>query len=184
MDGLAHRIAKRWARVVLVFVVFLGTLVAIGLYLTPHFEHQLTTIGSSYGGWVEEADVALKKFAKDNGFEKRVPENFHLGQSIEELLGLGDPEGGAKTVENTLKLMTSTATWVLAIGSAFLLSLLFSFLIVLDLPKLTRGVQGLATSKIGFIYDEVAGSIYHFCKVLGRAMEAQPCHRLAAAGWQ
>lgn len=62
---------------------------------------------------------------------------------------------------------------VLGYASAFLLSLLFSFLIVLDLPKLQRSVQGLSRTKIGFIYDEVADNIAGFGKVLGKALEAQ-----------
>jgi predicted PurR-regulated permease PerM len=53
------------------------------------------------------------------------------------------------------------------------MSLLFSFLIVLDLRKITRGVQGLKNTKIGFIYDEVADNIAGFGRVLGRALEAQ-----------
>lgn len=61
----------------------------------------------------------------------------------------------------------------LGYASSFLLSLLFSFLIVLDLKKLQRGVQGLSRTKIGFIYDEVADNIAGFGRVLGRALEAQ-----------
>ena len=52
--------------------------------------------------------------------------------------------------------MNTIASPILGIGSAFLLSLLFAFLIVLDLPKLSRAIVGLANTKIGFIYDEVA----------------------------
>ncbi|MDO8349304.1 MAG: AI-2E family transporter [Planctomycetota bacterium] len=62
---------------------------------------------------------------------------------------------------------------VLGYASAFLLSLLFSFLIVLDLPKISRGIAGLSNTKIGFIYDEVADNIAGFGRVLGRALEAQ-----------
>jgi predicted PurR-regulated permease PerM len=62
---------------------------------------------------------------------------------------------------------------VLGAASTFLLSLLFSFLIVLDLPKLKRSIQGLSKTKIGFIYDEVADNIAGFGLVLGRALEAQ-----------
>lgn len=62
---------------------------------------------------------------------------------------------------------------VLSYASSFLLSLLFSFLIVLDLRKITRGVQGLRHTKIGWIYDEVADNIAGFGRVLGRALEAQ-----------
>jgi predicted PurR-regulated permease PerM len=62
---------------------------------------------------------------------------------------------------------------VLGYASSFLLSLLFSFLIVLDLPKITRGIRGLAHTRVGFIYDEVADNIAGFGRVLGRALEAQ-----------
>ena len=44
---------------------------------------------------------------------------------------------------------------------------------MLDLRKITRGMNGLANTKIGFIYDEVASNIAGFGRVLGRALEAQ-----------
>ena len=71
--------------------------------------------------------------------------------------------------ENPLQIGQS----VFSYASSFLMSLLFSFLIVLDLRKITRGVQGLKFTKIGFIYDEVADNIAGFGRVLGRALEAQ-----------
>jgi predicted PurR-regulated permease PerM len=71
--------------------------------------------------------------------------------------------------QNPLSLVQSG----LGYASSFLLSLLFSFLIVLDLKKLQRGVQGLSRTKVGFIYDEVADNIAGFGRVLGRALEAQ-----------
>ena len=76
---------------------------------------------------------------------------------------------GKSLSENPLEIGQS----VLSFASSFLLSLLFSFLIVLDLRKITRGVKGLAKTKIGFIYDEVADNIAGFGRVLGRALEAQ-----------
>ena len=71
--------------------------------------------------------------------------------------------------ENPLQIGQS----VFSYASSFLMSLLFSFLIVLDLRKITRGVQGLKDTKLGFIYDEVADNIAGFGRVLGRALEAQ-----------
>jgi predicted PurR-regulated permease PerM len=62
---------------------------------------------------------------------------------------------------------------VLGYLSSFLLSLLFSFLIVLDLPKLSRNIEGLTNTKIGFIYDEVSDNLAGVGRVLGRALEAQ-----------
>jgi predicted PurR-regulated permease PerM len=61
----------------------------------------------------------------------------------------------------------------LGYASSFLLSLLFSFLIVLDLPKLKKSIQGISNTKLGFVYDEVADNIAGFGLVLGRALEAQ-----------
>ncbi len=172
VDGLAHRIKPRWLRAVLVFLVFFGTLVAVGIFLAPHIRDQVTAVGNNFGTWVADANEDIKKFALER-FGHDLGEEFSLQKQIELLIGLGDTEVGEENVDQTLKVMGNAAYWLTGVGSAFLLSLLFSFLIVLDLPKLSRGVRGLANTKIGFIYAEVAGNIYNFCKVLGRAMEAQ-----------
>lgn len=92
-----------------------------------------------------------------------------------QVLGFGenasrDPK---ELVAAALAWLTEAFSKVLTAVSAFLLSLLFSFLIVLDLPKLTSQIQGLKNTKVGFIYDEVADNVYMFGKVLGRALEAQ-----------
>lgn len=54
-----------------------------------------------------------------------------------------------------------------------LLALLFSFLILIDLRRLTRGIERLKTSKIGDFYDEAAPPIGRFGILVGRAIEAQ-----------
>lgn len=174
VEGLQQRFARRWLRVVLVFVVFLGTWVAGGIFLAPHVQKQVETIAKEYDAWIGTADKEIKSFAKEKNFDSRLPKDFSLRNVIEDLLGLFEDEGSGKAaLGKTIKFMQGAAGWILTVSSAFLLALLFSFLIVLDLPRLTRGVQGLAKTKIGFIYSEVAGSIYSFGKVLGRAMEAQ-----------
>ncbi|MEO6596871.1 MAG: AI-2E family transporter [Planctomycetota bacterium] len=75
--------------------------------------------------------------------------------------------------ENLAKNPLEWGQSVLGYASSFLLSLLFSFLIVLDLQKLSHSTQRLSQTKIGFIYDEVADNIAGFGRVLGRALEAQ-----------
>ena len=76
-------------------------------------------------------------------------------------------------MRQTVEKLQGIAGNLLGIGSSFLLSLLFSFLIVLDLPKLTRSVNNLRHTKVGFIYEEVADNIKDFGRVLGTALEAQ-----------
>lgn len=84
-----------------------------------------------------------------------------------------DRAANRAAVRRTIDKLQGVASNLLGIGSSFLLSLLFSFLIVLDLPKLTRSVQNLRFTKLGFIYEEAADNIRNFGRVLGTALEAQ-----------
>ncbi len=90
--------------------------------------------------------------------------------------GAGD-DGLLASAPQNLKEIIPTVLKVaersLAIGSAFLLSLLFSFLIVLDFPALARGARHLHDTRLQFVYDEISDSVFHFGRVLGQALEAQ-----------
>ena len=57
--------------------------------------------------------------------------------------------------------------------ATILLALLFSFLILIDLARIKRGISRLKTSKIGDFYEEAAPPIGRFGILLGRAIEAQ-----------
>lgn len=52
-------------------------------------------------------------------------------------------------------------------------SLIFSFLIVWDLPKLKRGLEVVEGSRIGPLYREVAPSVGTFGALVGKALQAQ-----------
>jgi predicted PurR-regulated permease PerM len=105
--------------------------------------------------------MAASGVPKD-GKQEKLPENLEI---VKKLIGTLTKS----LAENPLEIGQS----VLGYASSFLLSLLFSFLIVLDLPKLKSAIAGLKHTKIGFIYDEVADNIAGFGLVLGRALEAQ-----------
>lgn len=60
-----------------------------------------------------------------------------------------------------------------AITTIFLLSILFAFLIVKDLPRISAGIRSLQDTKLKLFYDEVASTIFRFGQVLGRFLEAQ-----------
>ena len=57
--------------------------------------------------------------------------------------------------------------------ATILLALLFSFLILIDLARIKRGIGRLWTSKVGDFYEEAAPPIGRFGILLGRAIEAQ-----------
>lgn len=122
-----------------------------------------------------EADVGEAKAAPN---EAPPPDNTEVPGETREPDGAMNPTAGDRAanraaVRKTIEKLQGIAGNLLGIGSSFLLSLLFSFLIVLDLPKLTRVVQNLRHTKIGFIYEEAAENIKDFGRVLGTALEAQ-----------
>jgi predicted PurR-regulated permease PerM len=57
--------------------------------------------------------------------------------------------------------------------ATMLLALLFSFLILIDLARIKRGIAQLKSSRIGDFYDEAAQPIVRFGILVGRAIEAQ-----------
>ena len=54
-----------------------------------------------------------------------------------------------------------------------LLALLFSYLILIDLGRIKRGLGRLRNSRVGDFYDEAAQPIVRFGVLVGRAIEAQ-----------
>ncbi len=190
VDGLQHRIRNRPLRVTIVGLVFLGTLLATGFTLFPNVKEQADTFWKNRQKYADDADREVNKFLKEASFydalAKRSSALRDLGDGTVHRPGEApsNPPGnegelhivrdvlahvGQSLAENPLEWGQSVIGYV----SSFLLSLLFSFLIVLDLPGLSRGIEGLSHTKIGFIYDEVADNVAGFGRVLGRALEAQ-----------
>lgn len=89
------------------------------------------------------------------------------------LTGGGKPVDGGQAAKVVLDHLTNISRQTVTILSTFLLALLFSFLIVLDLPRLSASVRELENTRLRFVYVEVANNIYEFGKVLGHAMQAQ-----------
>jgi predicted PurR-regulated permease PerM len=172
VKGIEHRIQNRPARVVVVFGILLATIVAIGFFVVPHLKAQIETIAHNYKGYLRLVDTEVVPWVKET-FRLNLPPDLTTEALVASALGFGAEGDGHATIRTWIDWAKNTGGWLLGIGSAFLLSLLFSFLIVLDMPKLARGLRGLQKTKLGFIYDEVAGSVYGFCTVLGRALEAQ-----------
>lgn len=54
-----------------------------------------------------------------------------------------------------------------------LLSLVFSFMVIWDMDRVTKGVQSLQYSRISFMYNDLAPAIREFGSVVGKGFEAQ-----------
>jgi predicted PurR-regulated permease PerM len=185
VDKLSRWIASRMVRVVLVFLLFTGILTGTGFFVVPHIQDQAVNLAKNYKTYLGNLDDTFKDVATDWGVP--IPADFSTEQGISALLNTGEGDSvagsqpgeggdaieGKRSLDSVLAILQNIGMPLIAIGSAFFLSLLFSFLIVLDLKKLTRATQALAKTKIGWIYNEVAESVQHFGTMLGRALEAQ-----------
>lgn len=176
---------SRPVRVVAVALSLLLLLMLLGTFLLPRFREQATNFALRYPNYLMTLDQGLYDLrARYPGLQEFLPERppgelptTDLRRSpsaafMQQLLGVPAPNDEA-SVRQLFSAVRDVGGLVVGIVSAFLLSLLFSFLIVLDLPKLIAGARELANTKLGFVYEEVAGSIYDFGRVVGRALEAQ-----------
>jgi len=62
---------------------------------------------------------------------------------------------------------------VFFVAFQFLISIIFSFLILWDLPRLRESATGFAKGRTAEIYEEIAPGLQAFAIMLGRAFEAQ-----------
>ncbi len=194
-------IKNRTIRVILVALMFLGILVAIGLFLVPKVKQQTELFVRQFGTYIDRADQELLKLSdkypilKEAVPELKMPKNGVKASKKEDstdedkddkkfspvtslfqsLLRVGGEQqaDSSKKISQVVDAVGNIGGRIASIASAFLLALLFSFLIVLDLPKLSETVKELEHTSLRFIYVEVAENIYQFSQVLGKALEAQ-----------
>lgn len=190
-------IGNRIARVLLVAVAFMSILAAAGVFLAPKVKAQTEIFISQFGLYVTRVDVELHRLGErypllgeilpELAVEQRSLEpgppiegqarkglrNSPTAMLLQQLLGLGESSSGIQNINQFIDTLGNIGGKVLAFTTNFLLSLLFSFLIVLDLPVLGRHVRSLADTRLRFIYLAVADNIREFSLVLGRALEAQ-----------
>ena len=188
VDRLAGAIPRRTLRVWLVASGILLVLIAIGTFLVPRVRDEARVFASQYTKYIQALDkeiVALgarypllDKASPSISQLRENPTNWSMQISpsaalFQNIAGFGGGSEGSIEIRDLVVGLTNLGEKLLAIGSAFLLSLLFSFLIVLDLPHLTASVRSLKGTSLGFIYDEVAGDLHQLGSVMGRALECQ-----------
>ncbi|WP_051554057.1 AI-2E family transporter [Desulfobulbus elongatus] len=192
VNRLESRINNRIVRVVLVALLLLSILTAAGIFLVPKVKKQTEVFASQFTTYLYRVDQELfslstrypllgelvpelagrqEQNAPEPG-EKKGLKHSPTASMLQQLLRLGEA-GGVQNVNHVFGTLGNIGGKIASVTSAFLLSLLFSFLIVLDLPKLGASVRELESTKLRFIYRSVAGNIRDFSQVLGKALEAQ-----------
>jgi len=194
---------SRVGRVVLVGVLFLAVWVGLGAFIIPQVVKEAESLAEKYPQYLHALDTEILKARTHHPLvanfipETTVnanpisPEVWNPQHSLSVLLtyralGLEMAEGDSEDIRYIFEFLRGIGKQLVAVGSAFFLALLFAFLIVLDLPRLGKSLSSLQYTKLGFIYQEVSGSIRDFGAVLGEAIQAQLfialCNTVLTAG--
>lgn len=192
VNRLEPYLKNRTARVMLVAVVILSVFTAAGIFLVPKVKKQTEVFVRQFTTYLHRVDQELFSLADryplleeiipeiharqelntDEDAEKMSLKHSPTAAMIQQLIGLGE-SGGVQNISHLFGALGNIGGKIVSITSAFLLSLFFSFLIVLDLANLGASVRSLESTKLRFIYQSVAPNIRDFSMVLGKALEAQ-----------
>ena len=193
LKRLEPYIKLRAARVILIFSVFLGILTMVGFFLAPRVMNQAGIFINQFPSYIESTDKVLfnigdkypmltdivpelKKSSNNNMLEHGkdpLSQPSPTTAMFQILTGVGEESSEKENIKQIIVKLRNVGENIASTVSYFLLALLFSFLILLDLPTFSKNFTRLKDTKINFIYNEVADSIQDFALVLGQALEAQ-----------
>ena len=184
-------IEKRTPRAVVVGISFLAFFVILLAVLIPRIRDQAVNFIYNSSQYVQSIDLELSRLTeKYPAVQQLLPQpseevtvplphqewrfrNSTLARVLGALFDANSEELEKRSVLGVLETARVFGARLLAVSSQFLLALLFSFLIVLDMPNLERGAKSLRNTKLRFVYDEMAHSLVSFGVTMGRAFEAQ-----------
>lgn len=115
----------------------------------------------------------LNKGQKDASPSAAASDDAEWTQARSRRLGMLLQKSLRTYIAGTASLITKLIRVSTKVVFKAILSLIFSFMIMWDLPVVTRGVQRLRRSRLSFMYDELAPVVVKFGSVLGKSFEAQ-----------
>lgn len=133
---------------------------------TPPAPPSVTPPAWAYSGQANPAP-------SESATQPRAFANSPSGILLQMLTGKEKPLDARESVKLVLDQLATISRQAVGLLSTFMLAVLFSFLIVLDMPRLTSSIRDLRETRLRFVYDEVIDDIYEFGKVLGHTIQAQ-----------
>jgi len=180
-NKIKNRTARTWLIGVLLLLLisgtiyFLATEVKIQTKLFVHnFDSYIVAVDKQINSLAEafpafnQILVDSKLFALQEGYTEKSPTllMLHYFFDLPSADGLGN-------IKKNLAMVLLYSGKLIGVATSFLLSLLFSFLIILDFHRLANSFARLEKSRMGFVFREVKPGIMQFSGLLGKAFEAQ-----------
>jgi len=156
-------------------IYFLATEVKVQTRLFLHnFDSYIVAVDKQINSLAESfptfnqilADTKI--FALQEGYTEKSPtlQMLHYFFDLPSTDGIGN-------IKRNLTMVLLYSGKLIGIATSFLLALLFSFLIILDYPRLVNAFAKLEKSRMAFVFHEVKPGIMQFSGLLGKAFEAQ-----------
>jgi predicted PurR-regulated permease PerM len=160
----AHRHRGRFPRRLLVVIFYALFLTLVISFLVFFFPRLLAEAKN----FTEQLPATLQTIEK--WLESHVPEESGLDPVVDRIRLMLTPE---QLIIRGWAMGWGVVEKVLHYTAWFFLGLLFSFLIMMDLPHLTRGIRELRFTRAALVYEETVGSVIQFATVVGRNFRAQ-----------
>ncbi len=166
VSGITHSVRQKYrinrrAVVISIYIIFLIGVITLLTIIPPRLLAETMSFTEQLPNSIKSAKEWLNIHFADN--EMIAP---LLPQIKEALL----PDNTVVSVWNMVRGILEKG---LHYFGWFFLAMLFSFLIMFDLPRLSKGVRNLRFTRLAESYRETAGSIMLFAKVVGENFRAQ-----------
>lgn len=159
--ALGQRVTwPRWAVIISVFAAILLTMTAMGMIVFPKVYQEGKTLSLEIPEAKDKLIGSIRGILQDESWGVV-------------LKGAGLEEGFQEFFTVVLQNISTFAQKILRISFHFILSLVFSFLILWDLDRLVLEIQSLKSSRLGKPFKILAPKISKFGDIVGRAFEAQ-----------
>lgn len=164
---------RRWV-VIGTYLFFVGVIVGTIAFLLPHVRNEGRAF-VEFAATLDSGKVAaeIDRFLTGHPSVAGLVDSLRLREEIDKVL-LTQREGLGEAAREWL-------TSILHLVGYFVISLIFSFLIMLDLPAMNAWIVTMKDTRLGAIYDETSDTVVQFAGVLGQVFQAQILIALANA---
>ncbi|MAE77864.1 MAG: hypothetical protein CMJ85_13460 [Planctomycetes bacterium] len=173
VEGIAHWVKSRRWRTAIVFLTMIGVIGLTATLLSPQLKNQAVSFIQNAGKHEAAINDFLDKQRASSPFMKDMLDEVHAKDILGELLGKSKEVDPSTSFHETWGLLLGIFRNAASATTTFLLSMLFAFLVVADLPRMARGIESLKKTRLRHFYDEVSTTVFRFAQVLGRFLEAQ-----------
>ncbi|UQZ90410.1 AI-2E family transporter [Deltaproteobacteria bacterium Smac51] len=158
-----HREAglHRRLMIVVIYIMFTAAIVGFIFFMIPRLLNEARNFTEQLPRTLTTIDTWIDSHIEDNSSLEPLAERIKHMLTPEQMIIKGWAIG-----KGTLEMGLHYISW-------FFLGLLFSFLIMMDLPRLTRSVRELRFTRLASVYEETADSVILFAKVVGENFRAQ-----------